>query len=224
MADAPPLRYHSGQHFHPVDRQKEIWRSHVHRHPHSPLEWASHDEDGAALDAGHGHSHLDSHPYGKLVEIRQHTDRPPDVKFLPPPDSEKVARINKIAATAPDLSIRKGYAELAAQYKLAEPDSPKVSTPDLVKAAVASVLANSAVPANLARLQAQMDAFCAREGILGHARPQQFIGKSAPNPEADALDRKAEAWAPIDRDASQGYRQQARELRQSGAANTHRRR
>jgi hypothetical protein len=156
----------------------------------------------------------------------------------PEPAAEtKAARIAAIAENAPDLSIRAGYKALQGDLNKAalldEAEQPvsvdysKLSKPDILKMAkaeVAKAYAESPLNADLERLRSQMDQFCSERGLLGHARPAQFIGKSAPNPEADALDRKAEAWAPIDRDASAGYRQKAAELRQTGAANTPRRR
>lgn len=130
MADAPPLRYHSGQHFHSVDRQKEIWRSHIHRHPHSPLELATHDEaSGAGLAAGHGHSHLESHPYGQLLEVRQHVDgRPPDVRFLDP-----VAKAAEYRQKSADFfgtpELRDGYRGLAADMEKLAAMVPAVARP-----------------------------------------------------------------------------------------------
>ncbi|HUY24580.1 MAG TPA: hypothetical protein VMV09_04665, partial [Candidatus Saccharimonadales bacterium] len=166
------------------------------------------------LDAHHGHDHAASHPFGALLRI----DDPPvgapggrrTVTELTAAKA-KAARIAAIAENAPDLSIRAGYKALAADL-----------TKSATRAALEPVFAERSQ--HLDRIKAELDTFCHQQGILGYPRPETFIGKSAPNPEADALDRKAEAWAPIDRDASAGYRQKAAELRQSGAATTPRRR
>lgn len=240
MTDA--IRYHATEHHHAEDRQRGIWRRHTHRHPHSPADFALHDQPGLSLDAHHSHEHLASHEFGTLLRI----DDPPmgnpvspgrTVRVLEPAAETKAARIAAIAENAPDLSIRAGYKALQGDLNKAalldEAEQPvsvdysKLSKPDILKMAKAEVTkayAESPLNADLERLRSQMDQFCSERGLLGRARPETFIGKSAPNPAADALDRKAEAWAPIDRDASAGYRQKAAELRQSGATSTPRRR
>ena len=242
MTDA--IRYHATEHHHAEDRQRGIWRRHTHRHPHSPADFALHDQPGLSLDAHHSHEHLASHPYGALIRV----DDPPMGNPVSPgrtvtvidtaakAKAAKIDRLEKLAIGASDPDLRKGAGALAADLRKAalldSKEDPavdytgKVSVADLTKSATRAALEPvfAERSQHLDRIKAELDTFCHQQGILGYPRPETFIGKSAPNPEADALDRKAEAWAPIDRDASAGYRQKAAELRQSGAATTPRRR
>lgn len=179
-----PIRMHASEHLHEVDRNREIWRRHKHPHAHTMLDWAEHDEPDGGLDARHRHEHVARDPYGQLLKIREHMDRPPDVTVIEQ-RSEKVAQGDLNKAVFLDAA-------------------GEVITSGVIQKRVRAELEKvyKAESLHLDRMKAQLDDFCRREGILGYVRPEQFIGKSAPNPEADALDRKAEAWAPIDRDAS----------------------
>jgi hypothetical protein len=125
MSDSDhPIRYHTGSHYHSVDRDAGIWRQHSHRHPHGALEAALHDRpNGGGRDAGHAHEHLPSHPYGQLLKIKEFMDRPESVEVLDPLGKAADYRQLALDTAASSSDLSRGYLELADQMdKLASPD------------------------------------------------------------------------------------------------------